>query len=111
VAVSSVSKTFACMCRVFSLKGWDSSEAREATRLTLQVKVAAETAGVIFEGLLHQNKFLSQSAHFLATVWDFSASGDLLWVSRSWSSRRSGGYGFPTLPCEVERLWCKINSR
>lgn len=73
-------------------KGFDLSI---ATHFTQPVKVAASSAGVIFRGLLHQNKFLSQSAHFPTRVWDFSASGDLLWVSWSWSSRRSGGIHFP----------------
>lgn len=59
--------------------------------LALLVIMAAETPGVIFRGLFYQNKFLSQSAPFLARVWDFSASCDLLWASRSWSSRRKVG--------------------
>lgn len=62
---------------------------------SLPFKAAVEIACVIFRELLHQNKFLSQSAHFLSRAWDFSARGDLLWVSRSRSSRRSGGIYFP----------------
>ncbi len=86
---------FSLYVQFFFPKGFDLSKTQRVTHFTLAVKVAAETAGVIFRGLLHQNKFLSQSAHFLARVWDFSASDDLLWVSRSWSSRRSGGIHFP----------------
>lgn len=62
---------------------------------------------VFFRGLLHHNEFLSQGAHFLASVVDYRTSADLLWLPSSWSSSRSGGCIIPTLPCESQRLWCR----